>query len=73
MASNIHLHQYLMGPALMARGAHAENGVPSLQVCHSYHCNHRHMHAHTHRDGQPEKLMPPIPSGRPRNKWLDQL
>ena len=33
MASNIHSHQHLMGPALMA-GAHTENGVPSPQIFH---------------------------------------
>ena len=37
MASNIHSHQHLMGPALMAEGAHAENGVPSPQI---FHFNH---------------------------------
>jgi len=36
MASNIHSHQHLMDPALVAV-AHAVNGVPSVQI---FHFNH---------------------------------
>jgi len=45
MASNIHSHQHLMGPALMAGvphqnlGAYAENGVPSPEIFHFNHCS----------------------------------
>ena len=35
---HIHSHQHLMGPALMAGGTHAENGVPSPQIFHFNHC-----------------------------------
>jgi len=44
MASNIHSHQQLMGPALMAMGErenlgpHDENRVPSPQIFHFNHC-----------------------------------
>jgi len=37
MASNIHAHQHLIGPVLVAGRAHAENGVPSPQIFISNH------------------------------------
>jgi len=38
MASNIHLHQHLMGRALMAGGYTLKMGVPSPHIFHFNHC-----------------------------------